>query len=122
MRQTIILLLALLIVGIKGQEYKTVNTFVEDLQGSGFFDVLSQAKCQNGSDVAIEGCRELVSSQYCEETIRVYMPSKCNNPQSKDLNDMINNKEILEFLLKKWTMDEILKILKKLNEKYKKLN
>ena len=120
MKQIITLLLVLLIVGNSKQNSYSINAFIKELQENGFYDVIYEIKASLGSDVAIEFCLEIFSSIHCEEVVKVYIPDSANptGHSHKNLEDLIYNKEFLELLLKTMSLDEIKKMVNRLNAKY----
>ena len=73
MRQILIVLFALLIIGNNAQ--RKILTYLNYLQNEGYYDLIYQVKCGFGDDVAIYVCKALDDSPHCEEAVKVYMNS-----------------------------------------------
>ena len=85
----------------------------------GYYDLIYQANCKIGYDVAIGMCKALVDSPYCEEVIKVYMNS-CNKDQKYiDVKDFIYKEENMNILLKSLSQNEIERLVKKLENESK---
>ena len=88
MKYTIILLLTLLIATKEDVNGYTINPFIEYLQETGYYEVISDVKCQITTDVAIEVCEILTESPHCEEVVRVFMTCPSLSPPFyPDLSD-----------------------------------
>ena len=116
MRQLLIVLFVLLIVGNKAQG--PILTY-KYLQEGGYNDLIYQAKCGIGDDIAIDICRALVDSPYCEEVVRVYMDSCINDQKYIDVKDFIYKEENMNILLKSLSQNEIERLVKKLENESK---
>ena len=64
--------MALLILGNKAQGPILIVKYFQD---NGYYNLIYQANCRIGYDVAIDICKALVDSPYCEEAVKVYMNS-----------------------------------------------
>ena len=134
MKQTIFLLLTLLIVATNAKPNRrsiitqfSIYTFLEYLHENDLYDLIYWAKCEYGDDIAIGLCQELVSSVFCEPTVVVYMPD-CPLPRRRVRGDIHELKSIREFiyehldiLLKQYSRKEIEIMIKKLEAYIKKL-
>ena len=135
MKQTIFLLLTLLIVATNANPPKrrsiitqfSIYTFLNYLHENDLYDLIYWAKCEYGDDIAIGLCQELVSSVFCEPTVVVYMPD-CPLPRRRVRGDIQELKSIREFiyehldiLLKQYSRKEIEIMIKKLEAYIKKL-
>ena len=120
MKQTIILLLALLIAttyeGPKNIITQfSIYTFLNYLHENDYYDLIYWAKCSYGDDIAIGLCEDLVSSVFCESTARIYMP-ECPVSEAPPFNyaqEYFYQPNNLAILRKDFTMTEINKIVKK---------
>ena len=136
MKQTIFLLLTLLIVATNANPPKrrsiitqfSIYTFLNYLHENDLYDLIYWAKCEYGDDIAIGLCQELVSSVFCQPTVVVYMPD-CPVPRRarargeiqelKSIREFIY--EHLDILLKQYSRKEIEIMIKKLEAYIKKL-
>ena len=118
MKYSIILLLSLLIATNEdiGDNYE-INTFISYLQKTGYYELLYEVKCAFGKDVAIEFCLELVSSPFCEEVVRVYLPNCDGN--GCNIREFIYKVEHLKIIQQNHTKEEIERTIKKLESKVK---
>ena len=82
--------------------------FINYLQRTGYYELFYIIKCQYGVNFAIEVCQYLISSPYCEEVIRVYIP-QCDEEKvdycstrgrEKFLNILYENVKIVDSKLK----------------------
>ena len=94
MKYIIILLLTLLIVKNEDIGRYSIVPFINELQKSGYYEVINEIKCQLTTDIAIEFCESYVESPYCEEVVRVFMT--CN----KSVRPTANPADILISILK----------------------
>ena len=111
MRQILIVLLALLIVGNKAQ--KPILTYLNYLKNEGYYDLIYQIKCQFGDDIAIAFCEALVDSPQSEEIVRVYMNSCIKDQNHNDFKEFIYKEENMNILLKSLSPNEIERLVKK---------
>ena len=80
MKYTIVLLLALVIITNQdwGDEINfSIDTFLNYIQGNGYYEAINLVKCETTSDIAVEFCEILCESPHCDEVVRIYMT--CNN-------------------------------------------
>ena len=120
MKQTIILLLALLIATTNEGPRNIITqfsiyTFLNYLHENDYYDLIYWAKCSYGDDIAIGLCEDLVSSVFCESTARIYMP-ECPVSEAPPVNyaqEYFYQPNNLKILRKDFTMAEINKIVKK---------
>ena len=120
MKQTIILLLALLIATTNEGPRNIITqfsiyTFLNYLHENDYYDLIYWAKCSYGDDIAIGLCQDLVSSVFCEPAVRVYMP-ECpvsEAPPVTYAQEYFYQPNNLAILRKDFTMVEIDKIVKK---------
>ena len=116
MRQIAIILLALLIITNNGQiEKYTISMFLKELKETGLYDIIAIIKCEFGANIAIDFCKEVTNSPYCEEAVRVYMDICSGSYSYDDLKELLNNDEIMKILLKYISLDDINRIIKKLD-------
>ena len=136
MKQTIFLLLALLIVATNANSPKkrsiltkfSIYTFLNYLHENDLYDLIYWGKCEYGDDIAIGLCQELVSSVFCQPTVIVYMPDCPVQRRIKARGTIHELKSIREFiyehldiLLKQYSRKEIEIMIKKLEAYIKKL-
>ena len=110
MKTLLFIFLPLIIFNVDLNKY-SINSLLDFLENTGFYEVLKNVKIVLGNDIAIEVCKEFVNSKDCDLVVVVYIP--LNQPQ--ELNDNSNRddfdlfKEIgLEELLMKEENLEIL--------------
>ena len=136
MKQTIFLLLALLIVATNANSPKkrsiltkfSIYTFLNYLHENDLYDLIYWGKCEYGDDIAIGLCQELVSSVFCQPTVIVYMPDCPVQRPARARGDIHELKSIREFiyehldiLLKQYSRKEIEIMIKKLEAYIEKL-
>ena len=51
----------------------SIDSLLEYLQQTGYYEIIQAVKFYYGNDVAISVCKELVQSRHCETVVRVYM-------------------------------------------------
>ena len=120
MKQTIFLLLALLIVATNAKpnikkiltKY-SIYTFLNYLQENDYYDLIYWAKCSYGDDIAIGLCQDLVSSVFCEPVVIVYMPSCPAYSPPVEVKEFFSEPKNVEILKKDFTELEIETIVKK---------
>ena len=80
MKFSIILLIVLSIqfVNMIDLSSYSIDTFLEYIQNSGYYEIFLQIKYYYGDDVAIATCKELVQSNDCDYLVKVYFPSRKN--------------------------------------------
>ena len=71
MKALIILLSLLIVLDVKA-DY-SIETFLNYMQGTKYYDIIAQVKIYYGSDVAIYICMALVQSNDCETLVRTYI-------------------------------------------------
>ena len=127
MKQTIFLLLALLIVATNTKpNIKKILTnysiyaFLEYLHENDYYDLIYWAKCQYGDDIAIGLCQDLVSSVFCEQAVIVYMPSCPAYSPPVEVKDFFSEPKNVQILKKDFTELEIETIVKKTDLKVQK--
>ena len=119
MKAFITLLFMMFIIILNGNY--SIDSFINYLQESGYYDILVEIKYSLGDDVAIALCQELViQTNDCEYIIRVYMApkygganpnidSKIEDPNT-DTQQIIDPKDISEDLIKfEKELDNLLK-------------
>ena len=139
MKPFLFLLIGLLIINNVQGDY-SINTFLNYLHETGYFEILVQVKFHFGPDVSIYVCLEFVNSNFCEEVIRVYIPNSHlraleeDNLVEKQLekrqlaeSQYLNIEELypflyqdryLKILLKFYEEEEIKKKIRKIIEKF----
>ena len=110
MKTLLFIFLPLIIFNVDLNKY-SINSLLDFLENTGFYEVLKNVKIVLGNDIAIEVCKEFVNSKDCDLVVVVYIPIK----QPEELNDNSNRDDFdffeeigLEELLMK---DENLEIL-----------
>ena len=68
-----IIILSILIIGFNNSERYSINTFLNNLKETGFYDALLTIKREINDDVAISFCIELEHTNLCVEVVKVYM-------------------------------------------------
>ena len=68
-----IIILSILIIGFNNSERYSINTFLNNLKETGFYDALLTIKREINDDVAISFCIELEHTKLCVEVVKVYM-------------------------------------------------
>ena len=120
MKHSIILLLTLLIAinEVDGQDFE-INTFLDNIQKNGYYEIIYEVKCEYGNDVAIEFCKLFLSSPYCEEVVRVYMPD-CSVPINIcNIRKVIYKEENFKIIKKYHTDKQIVRNINILETKFK---
>ena len=83
---------------------QTVEEFLNYLYESKLFDIFFQIKSALGEDAAYFACEEFLHNNYCEEVVRIYMPSNQKLRQLasiifEKLNEILFKEENYEILL-----------------------
>ena len=134
MKAILFILFPLIIFNFDLSKY-SINKFIEYLEETGYYEVISNIKSVLGDDMAIDVCKEFVKSNDCEVVIRTYMiiaysrqfdfeeeakeKQKEPEPEPKKIGlyELIHQDENLNVLKKFYTEKEIktsiFKILKK---------
>ena len=68
-----IIIISILIIGFNNSESYSINTFLNNLKETGFYDALLTIKREINDDVAISFCIELEHTNLCVEVVKVYM-------------------------------------------------
>ena len=105
-------------IGVEGKY--SIDSILDYLQQTRYYDLLQEIKNQFGDDVAIDVCKALTKSSDCEQIIRVYMTNGGNRllkeqDEMKPMDDG-SEQEIVEkdpMLYKKKLQDE--KVIKNIN-------
>ena len=72
----------------------SIDTFLNYLQETGYYDIIQAIKIYYGDDIAIDICKELAQSNDCETVVRVYMIIEKRDKKKQSKN--FNNTEIIE--------------------------
>ena len=85
----VLLLIFATISNIKSDDF-SIDTFLNYLEEKGLFGMIAEIKYYFGDDVSIAFCKELIKSQHCEITVRVYMPARSRqiNPGEESINNL----------------------------------
>ena len=75
MRYLFCMILILSNIEVQGSTY-SIQTFLDYLQGTGYYEIIQAIKNAFGDDIAIDVCKELTKSNDCEEVVRIYMVFK----------------------------------------------
>ena len=59
-------------IEVQGGDY-SIDSFLDYLQQTGYYDLIQEIKNSFGDDIAIAVCEELVQSNDCEIVVRIYM-------------------------------------------------
>ena len=104
-------ILLLSYIEVQGGDY-SIDSFLDYLQETGYYDIMQSIKLYFGDDVAIDICQELVHSNDCETIVRVYMTSGSgsgpnhapahNNPDP----DYELIEKLLEYIIKKFKIKD----------------
>ena len=127
MKSAIFILLAVLIATERdmGNQY-SINTFLDYLQETGYYDLIYDIKCIFDTEIAIDFCLEYVGSPHCEEVVRIYMPDCFRLGGTCDITRYINSDKYMKVLLKfyshKLIKKKIIKLLDTINKKKQKKN
>ena len=99
----LVLISCLLISVTSGFKDYSIDTFINNIEEAGYYEILYDIKCQFGTDVTIAFCKEFVKSNDCERYVNVYLPSCFQNPKylfNKELlKNYLNQKEVKKVLL-----------------------
>ena len=110
MKTLLFIFLPLIIFNVDLNKY-SINSLLDFLENTGFYEVLQNVKTVLGNDIAIEVCKEFVNSKDCELVVVVYIPLNqplgMNDKSNKDDFDLFEEIGLEELLMK----DENLQIL-----------
>ena len=84
----------------------SIDTFLDYLQKSEYYNLIQTIKNIFGDDVAIDVCKELVKSNDCETVVKVYMTKESGTgprPKIKRHIDASIFEEIIEYFENKYT-------------------
>ena len=109
MKSFIVILLALTFIANcqKNADKQTIEEFLNYLYETRFFDLFFKMKKEIGDEAAFFACEEFLFNKYCEEVVRIYMPTKLRLRQLGSI--------ILEKLIEFFYRDENLAIIKENN-------
>lgn len=112
MKALLFIFLPFIIFSLDISQY-SINSFLNYLQQTGYYDIFEQIKIIYGSDYAIAACEEFTPSKYCKEAVLVYMSASSRPPtrpgDNTDSQSTSTKNGLIAFLLK----EENLKILSK---------
>ena len=102
----------------------SIEVFLNYLQITGFYDLLSDIKYKKGSEVAIYICKIFFNyNPYCDDVVRVYIPNPASPSSVNPDKNVVNIMDIIlkyEYILRKIFTKEELDIIKsKIFKKYK---
>lgn len=122
-------ILLLIIFFAYEQSSYSIDTLINYLQESGYYDIIQQIKLIYGDDVAISFCQELVDTGDCRTVVKIYMTPNINvSPRDdKELDKLIKDLptdfvEDLKRLLDKYKYEEIEDFIKVILIHYYSLN
>ena len=112
MKALLFIFLPFIIFSLDISKY-SINSFLDYLQETGYYEIIEEINFLYGSDYAITVCKEFTKSVHCKEAILIYMPAPSRPPtKSGDKTESQSTSTInglIAFLLK----EENLKILSK---------
>lgn len=94
---------------INAQKSFSINTLIDYLQETGYYDMIFLVKSIYGDDAAIEFCEDLIQNVDCELIVRVYMncgkgrtpfPIFPNKPTNDDLLEMDLPENFLKLIVR----------------------
>ena len=94
-------------INVQGGDY-SIDSFLDYLQETGYYDLIQVIKNTFGDNVAIDVCKELAKNSDCECLVRVYMIKTDGSGMGKITPGHIhieNNEEILEYFEKKYKIN-----------------
>ena len=104
MKFLVFIFISLFLALNKCDEEYSINTLLNFLQSTGYYEIIYETKLYFGDDVAIAICQEIVQTKHCYEVVTVYMPpppspKKCP-PNGKDIiKNIISRPKIHENLI-----------------------
>lgn len=112
MKALLFIFLPFIILSLDISQY-SINSFLNFLQETGYYEIIAQIKILYESDYAIAVCKEFTKSVYCKEAVLIYMPASSRPPtrpgDNTDSQSTSTKNGLIAFLLK----EENLKILSK---------
>ena len=103
MKFLVFIFISLFLALNKCDDEYSINTLLNFLQSTGYYEIIYEIKLSFGDDVAIAFCKEIVPTNHCDEVVKVYMPppsvgKKC--PRNiNDIKNIISRPKIHENLI-----------------------
>ena len=128
MKSFIIILFALSFISNcqNNSSKQTIEDFLNYLYETKLFEIFYQIKNALGDDAAYFACEEFLHNNYCEEVVRIYMPTNQKLRQLasiifEKLNEILFQKENHEILLANNYDDKTLKeIILRIEKRFQK--